>query len=441
MAELRIELQSLPPLINYPIILKAGYIADDGSLTDVTDDVVFTLSYGTATKTANNVFISNQLGSIGITAVYSAGGIQTDINIQTVVSLEAATQQDFYNLLKQEEPGGVYSQSTETESYSYLDNWVTSGLYADVAKDGLENYLNVYPELATDLIDWYIQAFDSNIITPAYPNKLLQQINNLRLITTASAFVVTSNITEFIYNLTGFEIPVYIDDLTINVYDYWILGNVNNSTLGVNTYIAEIPTNQVGKVYILNQGIATFSQDQINLINRFISSLIRPTKQYDVVYNELMADFGFTIDIGDTYNGDIRLGNNFAIVHSETAFYNFIAYKNIFTPENVIDLRVEPISGSTITGFTPFKVYGVFGDFEKEITLLTKIFQEDNNILVAWQTLIPVNLYTTTTFDIQYGDITKTVTYNIGYAYDLLLNDGDSLGLNSDGNLLLNTST
>lgn len=441
MAELRIEIQNLPPLINYPIILKAGYIADDGYLIDVTDNTIFTLTYGTANQIANNIFISNQLGSLGIIASYSEGGIQTDINIQTVVSIEPASQQDFYNLLKQEEPAGVYSQSTDIESYSYLDNWVTSGLFADAAKDGLESYLNVYPERATDLIDWYIQAFGSNIITPVYPNQILQQINNLRLITSASAFVVTSNITEFIYNLTGFEVPVYIDDLTINVYDYWILGNVNHSTLGINTYLAQIPDNQVGKVYILNQGITTFNQDQVNLINKFISSLIRPTKQYNVVYNELMADLGFTLDIGDTYNGDIRLGNNFAIVYNESAFYKFKAYKNIFTPQFITDIRVEPISGSTLEGYTPFTVYGIFGEIEHDITLLTKIFQDDNNILIAWHTIIPVNLYTTTTFEVQYGNITKTITYNVGYAYELLLNDGDSLELNSGGSLLLNTST
>lgn len=413
MAQLRIKIQNLPPIVGYPIILNAGYIADDGSLTDVTADTVFTLQFGNAQQVSANVFLSNEVDGIGILAAYADGGIQTSINIQIVPALKAPTQQSIYNLLKQEEPEGVYTQSTDDESYTYIDNWTTAGLIAKAAQNGLESFLNVYPELATDLDDWYVQLFGTNLIDAVYPNQLFQQMANLQLITSASAYVVTSNIAQFIYNLTGFEVPVYINDQTINAYDYWILGNVNYSTLGVNTYLAPLSTNEIGVVYILNQGITTFTQLQTDLINNFIKSLIRPTRRYTITYNESLASLGFLLNIGNTYNGDLRLGHKFALVYDPTAFYGFIAYLNDVEPSLVTALRIDPPSGSSITGKTIFTIYGTFGGVEADITLLTRINRNDNNALLAWRSVIPVNLAVSTNFDIQYGDIVENVTYNI----------------------------
>lgn len=411
----------LPPVVNRVITLKVGFFASDESLTDVTSSTTITLAYpldGSVTQLSNNTFITNQIVAFGVTAVYSTI-YYTTYNLQVVAPQSSPSQQDIYNLLKQEEPQGVYTQDTSITSFTYLDNWVTSGLIAEGAATVFESFQNVYPEAATNLLDYYIEFFGNDIITPVYPNALIQQMNNLALIPGASAYVVASNITYFIYNLTGFEVPVSINDFTIDEFDYWILGVVGRSELGTTTYLAPSSgATTVGEIDIYNQGIVVLTQQEKNLINTFIAGLIRPTKQYTVTYDVPFAGTGFDTLIGNTYYGDIRLVNGFAIKYDPTAFYGYIAYVGTFDPQRIIGIQIFPTSGSTISGTVPTEIE-ITGEYEggyyKGITVLTKIAKHDDNILIAWNTLIPLVPSTTTSFTISFGSGSYEVSENVTY--------------------------
>lgn len=449
---LALQVVEQPVIVNQPITIKAGFFNIDSSLTDVTVDTVFILLYpldGTVTQLSNNTFITSQLTSFGIQAFYtttltddaavvlesgvgyvelelSNGRISLEANtiayyaslsLQTALAQTASTQQDIYNLLKQEEPEGVYTQSTSVDdSYTYLDNWVTAGLVSNAESSIFSSFQNVYPELSTDLLDWYIQLFGNDLITAQYANALIQQKNNLALIPSASLFTVTSNIAAFIYNLIGIAVPVYINDLTINPYDYWILGVVGNSELGKTTYLSPSSSNNIGKIYILNGGIATFTQNQLSAINTFISNLMRPTRRYVVIYDQSLTDVGVNVFIGNTYYGDLRIINTCAIVVNPNAFYGFDAYISSFAPEFLVSIDTIPANGSTISGSLPsnLQIIGTFaGGVTQDITLLSQIDKQDNNVLIAWKTILPLMPMHNTTFIITYGIISETITYTL----------------------------
>jgi len=456
-----------PPTVANPITLIAAYINEGGSLIDITysDNISYTQLFPDPTLNANvvqqlvdnpNIFIANQITSLVVQVTYnpfgdfgngflqlesasgtgffqledaSGGGFielegslveyTTTYNIEVVLPLIPYSLMDYYNLLKQEEPQNVYTDVQDSDSFTYLDNNTVAKLISESEISVYNSYFNVYPERANDLLDYYFEFFNFDIITPVYANELLQLINNLSLITNASRFTVSSNIASFIYFLTGVSVPVFINDNTFNILDYWILGLVGHSELSTTTYLldSKIITTE-GEIYILNGGLITFNELQTNLINNFINNLIRPTKVYEIFYNQTLDDVGLFTDLGATYEGDIRLLTEFAIAYDTTTFTNFHAYADAFNPKSAISLIITPDINSTLNlnQYYSFNVIAVFSDtVQLDVTLQAKIIKDNystNPAIITWHTIKGVNIGTTN-FMVKYGNLTYNVVYNI----------------------------
>lgn len=424
MARLQIFIDKTPIYSGNNIYLRAGFFADDYSLTDVTSDCSFTINFGdeNITKVSDNLFFTNKSGDAGIKAFYAipANKLQQDrvqeeyiATTSFVIISEASlpNNDDIYACIKREEPDGAYTQVADPESFTYLDNQATANIFATLYKN-LETETNqIYPELSTDYTDWINMLFSEVYINTEQGqiNRVLQLLRNLQILTSMNPFDIASAITSYIYYRTNLAMYVFIQEDKVNFDRAWILGT-NKSILGVNTYLSsgKINTDLIINIFDTEHQLSDLFRIELD---NFISKLARAYFDYTVEYDKNPEDFHLHTDIGMSYKSDQRIIYSYCLKYSEPAFYKVIGLINPIQPEYIKDILIAPPDGTVISVLTKFTLTGVFIDgISADITLSSQIKKDNDNLKVIGDVLIP-NKNGECTLTISYGEVTKTVTY------------------------------
>ncbi len=289
------------------------------------------------------------------------------VSIQTINNITRYTGIDYYNLLKSEQPIGVYSNNfANNQDYSYIDDQSTANVIADADNILHDVGYNVFPELAPDIVDYSIQFFGFNISQSVIGdiNKLLQVTANIKTISNLTLYNVETILAEFIYYLTGESIYVSVGVVIGNLYDYWLLGQPPYSTLGQTTYLLDMDNLNKNNIIIYDTtNIITDSQKYIikNLINKITAcySLV------NIIYSNI-DPLSIYQDIGLTYPTDIRIVNTLSAIAYKNFEYNnynfkwFNALSDIIQTYNIVDINITPASGSTINTTTKLVVTATY---------------------------------------------------------------------------------
>ncbi|MDQ5920950.1 MAG: hypothetical protein QG673_1006 [Pseudomonadota bacterium] len=301
MAKLQIFVDKTPIYSKSTITLKAGFFADDYSLTDVTANCSFTVNFGsdTVTQTQTNQFFVNAPGDVGFKALYTVPNLQDTADLDTqyiattsfVIIADAAlpNKDDLYACIKREEPEGVYNQAADIESFTYLDNQAVADIFATLYQNLQVEANQVYPELTTDYSDWINTLFSEVYINTEQGeiNKVFQFLRNLQILTSTNPFDIAWAITSYIYYRTNLTIYVFIQENKVNFDKAWILGT-DQSVLGVNTYLQQSQTqsNLVINVFDMEQQL----NDQFKIeLENFVSKITRAYFGYTVDYVDLLT--------------------------------------------------------------------------------------------------------------------------------------------------------
>jgi hypothetical protein len=415
MAKLQIFIDNTPVYCNDTITLRAGFFADDYSLTDVTTDCTFVVTFGNEniTKAANNKFMVNKAGDVGVKAFYKVANNEYIATTSLVIIGDAAlpNKDDIYACLKREEPDGVYTQVADKESFTYLDNQAVANIFATLYSNLQSEVNQVYPESTTDYSNWINMLFSEVYINTEQGqiNKVLQLLRNLQILSSMNPFDIAKVITSYIYYRTDLAIYVFIQEDKVNFDKAWILGT-DRSILGVNTYLSNGKINSNLVINVFDTGHKLSDLFRIELEN-FISKITRAYFGYTINYDKTPEDFQLSCDIGMTYKGDQRIIYSYCLQYNESAFYKVTGLVNPIQPNYIQDMLISPANDTLINQPTKLIVTGVFiAGITADITLSCQIVKNNTNLKLIGDVLVP-NTNGDCTLTVTYGDITKSVTY------------------------------
>ncbi len=422
MAKLQIFIDKTPVYSKSTITLRAGFFADDYSLTDVTADCSFAVNFGNEniTQTDNNQFFANKAGDVGIQAFYSLSPEDEQQSPQEYIATTSfviigesilPNKDDIYACIKREEPDGVYTQVADVESFTYLDNQAVADTFANLYINLQIEADQIYPEETADYTDWINMLFSEVYINTEQGqiNKVLQLLRNLQILASMNPFDIAGAITSYIYYRTNLAIYVFIQEDKVNFDKAWILGT-DKSILGVSTYLSDskINTNLVINVFDIEHKLNDLFRIELE---NFISKITRAYFGYTIDYDKTPEEFNLNYDIGMTYKGDQRIIYSYCLKYSQSAFYAVVGLINPIQPNYIKDMLIAPPDDTVINAPTKLTVTGVFVDnVTADITLACQITKNNNNLKVIGDVLIP-NKNGDCTLTITYGSITKQVTY------------------------------
>lgn len=429
MTKLQIFIDKTPVYSKSTVILRAGFFADDYSLTDVTTLCNFTINFGNEniTQIKDNQFYASKTGDVGIQAFFSAptqnlkqpaSELDAQAYIATVsfVIIGDATlpnKDDIYNCIKREEPDGVYTQVADISSFTYLDNQAVADIFDSLYKNLQIEANQIYPESTTDYTDWINMLFSEVYINTEQGqiNQVLQLLRNLQILASMNPFDIAQAITSYIYYRTGFVIYVFIQEEKVNFDKAWILGT-NRSILGINTYLSDgkINANLIIHVFDTQQQLSDLFRIELE---NFISKISRAYFGYTIDYDKTPEDFNLNYDIGMTYKGDQRIIYSYCLAYNSNAFYDVVGLINPIQPAYIKDMVIAPPDGTTISTPTKLTVTGIFIDgITSEITTSCQIMRNNDNLRIVADVLIPWK-DGDCTLTITYGNVTKSVTYTV----------------------------
>jgi hypothetical protein len=410
------------------------------SLTDVSSSAIITILNSPQTDSISvdpinsNYFYILQQGSYTFHIIYTdsiSGLIYSDyISFTAVLPIYLPKSNDIYQIIKRSEPEFVYTQvaeymnSTGGNAYSneYIDSYSTASVYGTLYQDLITIYQNLLPSGGSP--NWELTLNNSVGLlsnTPTagqvnpYYSLILQMLYSLLINNTGNKFDVSLFLSKYIYYRTdkGSTVAVYINEVTVVLPPVWIL---NFSTLNVNTILGggKAPIYQVDIYIILLTGPA-LTQDLQNEIINLVPRLLPEGYNYSINFDSTLTDLGLTVDIGQTWKQDPRLGA-FAIEYVSTYVNQAHGWVNPLAPQALVSIAMSPVTG---TSFTPGNyTYTITGTYylggTQDITADSSVTSSNPEIMditgVGTMTAITAG---STIMTFEYGIFSGTNTYTV----------------------------
>jgi hypothetical protein len=393
------------PARNFPVYLPSnisiitGYYAEDSTLIDVSVDVNINVMdapspQGWKVDPFNiNYFYLYETGSYSFEIIYTDGfGKSYTYYISTVVinPITVPSQDDIYNLIKRNEPQGVYTQlqtTTDEEgniitSNDYVDVSATASVFSNLYSDTKKVYDNLLPSGGS--VNWEITLNNTSGLLSNQPfsDIILSMLYSLLVNNSGNRYDVSYFLSKYIWYRSNQTIScyVYIKEVTADNYLFWILGE---SLLGSSTFLntSSLTPYQVG-VYFIPQGTTI----PLNLQEE-LSTLVKRVLPYGYTYfsyfNKTLADLGLVEFLPQIYKFDPRL-IDFAIGFYSKNVEQARAYINPVGPGTLVSLSMTPPSGTNFTARNSYN-YTITGTYKdgstRDLTNSTVLFSSDVDVL------------------------------------------------------------
>lgn len=246
-------------------------------------------------------FVPVQVGSYRIKLTYESS--ITYYSFVVIYTNKFLTQDDCYTTYLSELIPGVYTQSQETSSPNYVDDYATAGQLAaaNLMVQSLQD--TGYPETG-DISKWQYELTGfNNLYEITNPNTylLLQFLRNIQANGSLNPYDLTLYISEYIAYRTNYAYYVYVVEHIPTPKNTWVLGV---SLLGVNTILGgDSNFYKTLNIYIFQQSNPAIADNIKVEITWFIQKIIRGDLLFTVDYTHSPDDFNLIVE-RTTYYGD-----------------------------------------------------------------------------------------------------------------------------------------
>ena len=432
---LELYLLNNPAYLNMPQPFQIGFIASDGSLTDVTSSCSISIlnPSGAIIVDTNQLVVNSELQyvTVELAITYSTYPVfYTEICL--VTPIKQITQSEIYNTFLKYLPQNVYTNVQNGNSPVYCDNSATATVLSQIYNNSqIENPafadLNTivsrfFPDSGYPAWEQYLVGTNSLYLqeNTDYP-ALLQLFYQTNINNNTNPYFLAYNISQYIYYRLGSLYYVYIGEDSFDALGAFILNlnSLGNCILSGNTNGS---TSTEVIIYIINgSGLSTEFQNELNL---FVRRIMRAGDLVVVDYTHTFTDFGL-VTIGNTYWKDPRQENSYCIQFNPGILAQALGYSNGGSIDNLIDFTVTLIPGGATTALllgTTYQVvitpiFSIPTVLPKPIIQYTEFFASDYNITNYYMSggveYIYANAAGTSTITIYLGNLYKTITYTV----------------------------
>jgi len=397
------------------ISIITGYfnqaLAPTVSLTDVSSSATITVeqspqsnSYVIDPNNANYFYIL-QNGNYTFLISYTDTGVSPNITYTNYLSFEAILPlllpqtTDIYNLIKRNEPQGVY---TQLQSYvdkfgntkytnEYVDVESTAEVFETLYGDLNTIYQNILPTGGSSNWEFTLNnsvGLLSNV--PSSPTSqnpyyalILDMLYSLLVNRTGNKFDVCFFVSKYLWYRSNKTISsyVYINEVVNALPPIWILGT---SALGATTVLTGgiTPVIYQVNIYVIPQSGTITLDLQQELTNLIPAKLLPEGYGYSVIFNKSLSDLGLSVSLGQTWKYDPRL-KDFAIEFVSTNVAQANGYVNPIGNPALVSVAMSPATGTSFSpGTSSYTITGTYyTGATRDLTLFSTISSSNDTVM------------------------------------------------------------
>lgn len=398
--------------------LAVGFYADDGTLTDISDQVTINILNSPAdnsytitpatylTYSYNSIFVM-EIGSYVFEIVYTNSGETWSylLGVEAAQFNRFPDSNEIYSLLARKEPPEVYTTSVSKDSPSYVDRISMAKLFLVLYEDIQLAYDQIYPRGGNIYWEFLLNGTNGVLSGNSNYNKLMEFTYKLQVQNSCQKYDIEFFTGRYIYYFTGIKTWCFLQE---------VLPPGSTEPTG-NPYLTIL--------YVVGvSGTFTPTSDQENQIFYFVRKMIPFWFDLEINYSSTLAALGLTEDIGLTYKADPRLFLvDYAVQFDTLAVEQAYGFKNPHSVGDLVSIAITPPTGTALTQGVdvPYTVIGTYSDSSTvDLTAVAVKVSSDTSVLNFTNTstdhrLLPLEVVASVNFSAFYGILSDTVTYSI----------------------------
>lgn len=317
----------------YSFQIIPALIDDDSSLNEIDySDISYTILNGNTLISVLDetklIFNLQGAGSIAILITYDNGLdiLQQIFYAEIVESKIILDKEKIYSILMQELPENVYCldryDNQGNQLPMYTDNISSAQIVEELYNKIYQVFQQIYPENQyTPYWEFALNGTTNLFSNLQYATDLLRLLNNINTEVAMTVWDLEYFLTRYIFYRTGVSTLVYINDYSVELSDYWILGI---SKLGVNTKLAPANLENSDIQIVIFNSLTAQVQYEVNLL---IQRLLRPDISYSIIFTNDNPTTYDLVTVNYTYKFDPRLIYNKALKFLDNNYpFNLIGY-------------------------------------------------------------------------------------------------------------------